>query len=58
MKKAYNAPQLTIHGSVENITNAFGTPGANDTFEVNGQSYPASLIGLTGSQPGIVVPKP
>ncbi|WP_157087551.1 lasso peptide [Anabaena sp. CA = ATCC 33047] len=57
MKKAYNAPQLTIHGSVENITNAFGTPGANDTFEVNGQNFPGALIGLSGSQDGVVIPK-
>ncbi|WP_156481633.1 lasso peptide [Anabaena sp. 4-3] len=57
MKKAYNAPQLTIHGSVENITNSFGTPGANDTFEVNGQNFPGALIGLSGSQDGVVIPK-
>ncbi|WP_156481632.1 lasso peptide [Anabaena sp. 4-3] len=53
MKKAYNAPQLTIHGSVENITNAFGNPAINDTFH-----YGSTAFAANGSVDGVVVPKP
>lgn len=37
MKKAYNAPKLTIHGSVEEITQAFGQTSTSDTVFFNGQ---------------------
>ncbi len=52
MKKAYNAPKLTVHGNVEEITKAFGTPGTDDTFEYAGQTFP----GRGGSQNGVVIP--
>lgn len=59
MKKAYNAPQLTVHGNVEEITKAFGNPGAADTFQnAFGVSFPGSVIGQSGSQNGVVVPSP
>ncbi len=52
MTKAYNAPQLTIHGSVENITNAFGKKGVKDVIHYGSITFPAE-----GSRDGIVVPK-
>lgn len=59
MKKAYNAPKLTIHGNVEEITQSFGRGTAADTFDNgNGQQFPGSLIGRSGSQSGVVVPAP
>ncbi|WP_066425394.1 lasso peptide [Anabaena sp. 4-3] len=60
MKTAYNAPQLTIHGNVENITNAFGQqPNVADLIYVGGSAFPASLVGLSGSGgDGVIVPKP
>lgn len=58
MKKAYTSPKFTVHGNVESITKSFGTPGAEDTFDNgNGQSFPGSLIGRSGSQSGVVVPR-
>lgn len=32
MKKTYESPQLTVHGGIEKITNAFGSASVNDTF--------------------------
>lgn len=58
MKKAYNAPKLTNYGSVQDVTNAFGTPGRQDTFQVGGQTFPGSVVGLSGSQDGVLVPEP
>lgn len=52
MKKAYKAPKLTIHGRVEEITQAFGSQAVNDTFTYNGKTFP----GDGGSTNGIVVP--
>jgi hypothetical protein len=57
MKRAYNAPKLTVHGNVEEITKSFGNPGANDTFQnARGETFPGSLINQSGSQNGVVVP--
>lgn len=57
MKKVYNTPELTAHGSIESITQAFGSSGRNDTFQNSkGQSFPGSLIGESGSIDGIVIP--
>ncbi|MCC5637197.1 lasso peptide [Nostoc sp. CHAB 5844] len=58
MKKAYNAPKLTNYGSVQDVTNAFGTPGARDTFQVGNQTFPGEIIGASGSQNGVLVPEP
>jgi hypothetical protein len=59
MKRTYVAPKLTTHGNVEEITNAFGTPGADDTFQnAAGDTFPGSLIGQSGSLDGVVVPAP
>ncbi|MBE9005964.1 lasso peptide [Fortiea sp. LEGE XX443] len=57
MKKAYNAPQLTKYGSVQDVTNAFGTPGGRDTFQVGGTTFQGSVIGLSGSQDGVLIPE-
>jgi hypothetical protein len=56
MKKAYIAPKLTVHGSVEDVTNAFGTPGGSDTVQYAGQTFPGSLFGASGSINGGVDP--
>ncbi|AFY46593.1 hypothetical protein Nos7524_0687 [Nostoc sp. PCC 7524] len=57
MKKAYAAPQLTVHGNVEDVTNAFGASGANDTIQFNGNTFPGSIIGASGSQNGTINPQ-
>jgi hypothetical protein len=57
MKKAYAAPQLTVHGNVEDVTNAFGASGANDTIQFNGQTFPGSIIGASGSINGTINPQ-
>ncbi len=54
MKKAYNAPKLTIHGSVEEITQAFGQTSTSDTIFFNGQ--PLVGFSTTGSRDGQIVP--
>lgn len=59
MKKSYIAPKFTVHGNIEAMTKSSGAPGAEDTFDNGlGQSFPGSLIGRSGSQSGIVVPRP
>ncbi|MDJ0798455.1 MAG: lasso peptide [Calothrix sp. MO_167.B12] len=57
MKKPYIIPQLTMHGSIEDITQAYGRSGASDTFEFNGKTFPGSVIGASGSRDGVVIPK-
>ncbi len=32
MKKTYESPRLTVHGNVEQITNAIGESSAKDTI--------------------------
>ena len=54
MKKAYRSPELRVHGSVDEITGAFGSENLQDTIfnsdgTVRGQG--------DGSQDGVVVPK-
>ncbi|MBD2494856.1 lasso peptide [Nostoc sp. FACHB-280] len=60
MKKAYEAPKLTNYGSVENVTHAFGTPGPKDTFQIgnNPTQIPGEVLGLDGSQNGVLIPQP
>ena len=58
MKKAYNTPQLTAHGNIESITQAFGTPGGADTVEFAGVTVPGAAFGRSGSIDGVVVPEP
>ncbi len=63
MKKTYNAPKLTNHGSVETITQMFGSKSQNDFlfFSANNNANvpPNTPIDLNtdGSVDGIVVPK-
>ncbi|HXG19020.1 MAG TPA: lasso peptide [Methylomirabilota bacterium] len=54
MKKTYETPKLIVHGTVEEITQAFGAATAADTIIYGSFSFP----GNGGSQDGIVVPKP
>ncbi|OKH32531.1 hypothetical protein NIES2101_40625 [Calothrix sp. HK-06] len=57
MKKAYISPKFTVHGNVEAITKAFGSPGAEDTFDNgNGQTFPGSSVGRSGSRSGVLIP--
>ncbi len=57
MKNVYKSPKLIRHGSVESITNAFGSQSATDTVFVGGSnaspSFPSS-----GSVDGVIVPQP
>lgn len=54
MKKAYRSPELRVHGSVDEITGAFGTADQADTiFNSDGTVRGEG----TGSQDGVVVPK-
>jgi hypothetical protein len=57
MKTAYNAPQLTVHGNVEEITQAFGSSPKQDSFyagQSNAQGVPVGHA--TGSIDGVIVP--
>jgi hypothetical protein len=57
MKTAYTAPQLTVHGNVEEITQAFGKSPARDSFyagQSNAQGVPVGHA--TGSIDGVIVP--
>ncbi|MBD2494855.1 lasso peptide [Nostoc sp. FACHB-280] len=59
MKKVYEAPQITNYGNVQDITNAFGSDGAKDTFQIgnNPTQFPAEILGLSGSAGnGILIP--
>jgi hypothetical protein len=50
MKKTYNTPKLTIYGTVDRITQAFGDPNLNDTIYLGQTTF-----GFQGSQDGVVV---
>ena len=53
MKKAYATPKLVLHGTIEEMTKAFGSSSSVDTIFI-GQS----IYGYhTGSQDGVVVPQ-
>jgi hypothetical protein len=54
-KKPYYAPKLKVHGSIEDITTAFGNEQFTDTiFESDGTTVRGSGI---GSEDGIVTPE-
>jgi hypothetical protein len=55
MKKPYIAPKLSIHGSVEEITQAFGPSPQGDVVFIGGSNVPVN-IGSTGSTDGIIDP--
>ena len=61
MKKTYNAPKLTNHGSVEAITQLFGSGSRKDFIFFSGNPNnvaPGTVVTATyGSQDGVVVPK-
>lgn len=61
MKKAYNAPKLSVHGNVEEITQAFGPAQTQDFYVVGGSTVqpigPSQIAGHgTGSANGIITP--
>jgi hypothetical protein len=54
MKKTYFVPELKVHGSVEEITGAFGSEHVTDTiFNSDGT---VRGTGEPGSRDGIIVP--
>ncbi|MBE9205423.1 lasso peptide [Nostoc sp. LEGE 06077] len=57
MKKAYEAPEIMNYGNVQDVTNAFGDDGSADTFQVGNNTFPGSVLGLSGSAgDGILIP--
>lgn len=53
MKKTYFVPELKVHGSVEEITGAFGNENITDTiFNADGTVRGQDV----GSRDGVVVP--
>lgn len=52
MKKTYTTPKLIIHGTVDEITQAFGPASVQDTIFFGG----TPIAHGTGSQDGVVVP--
>lgn len=53
-KKSYQTPELTVYGTVAEITQAFGSSSASDLIVLGSISF--SLPGVTGSVDGKVVP--
>jgi len=53
MKDTYETPKLTVHGTVEDITQFFGNQNATDTLYLAGRVYGN---GYSGSQDGEIVP--
>ena len=54
MKNTYETPKLIVHGTVEEMTQHFGSSSASDVIYIGGYD---SIPGHGGSQDGIVVPK-
>jgi len=55
MKNTYETPKLTVHGTVEDMTQFFGSQSATDTLYIAGQPYGN---GYPGSQDGQIIPLP
>ncbi|MGB5899722.1 MAG: lasso peptide, partial [Geitlerinemataceae cyanobacterium] len=56
LMKNYSAPQLTVHGNVKAITQAFGSQTKADMVLIGGSNVtPGST---QGSVDGIIVPNP
>ena len=53
MKEKYETPKVIVHGTIEEMTQAFGSASAADTIIYGSFAFP----GNGGSQDGIVVPK-
>ena len=53
--KSYSAPQLTVHGNVEAITQAFGNSAKTDKVFIGGSNV-TGPIASHGSVDGIIVP--
>ncbi|MCU0527695.1 MAG: lasso peptide [Elainella sp. Prado103] len=58
MKKTYSAPQLIVHGNVEQLTQAFGSSSQEDTFYYTNNKGQTMGFPAEGSVDGVVVPKP
>ena len=54
MKKTYNAPQMTVHGNVEHITQAYGDPSQQDLVITGGSNVEG--FGAQGSTDGVINP--
>lgn len=57
-KKNYIKPELKELGTVERMTQAFGGQPVQDTAFIGNVAIPGSVLGLQGSQDGILVPVP
>ena len=61
MKTNYTAPQLTVHGNIEEITQAFGQSSAQDTWYVGGSNLQGDSQSVgghsTGSIDAVLVPQ-
>ena len=53
MKIKYEAPKLTVHGTVEDMTQFFGSSTATDTLFFAGRPYGSGL----GSTDGQIIPR-
>jgi hypothetical protein len=56
MKRTYETPKITVLGTIEEMTQAFGSSSATDTIYIGGTPLPYG--GFTGSRDGQVVPVP
>lgn len=56
MKKTYTAARLTTYGSVEDLTQAFGSSSAADFVYIGGSNVEQGFES-TGSRDGIITPK-
>jgi hypothetical protein len=54
MKKTYETPELTVHGTVEDLTQALGSSSAADYVIIGGRSFGHPL--LDGSQDFVIKP--
>jgi hypothetical protein len=59
MKRTYETPKITILGTIEEITQAFGSSSAADALYIGGTPLPSPPggFGFTGSRDGQVVPR-
>jgi len=53
MKEKYETPKVIVHGTIEEMTQAFGSASAADTIIYGSFSF----SGSGGSQDGIVIPQ-
>jgi hypothetical protein len=55
--KNYNTPQLTVHGNVEAITQAFGSKTTADMVFIGASNVDGPIASGGSATDGIIVPK-